>query len=77
MSAKTMKFPYQDTLFSYASSLVDLVKTDEVENILIAGRLKNGEVFTGRFDVSHAEMMTLIGYLQAEAIRRCEEEVEE
>lgn len=77
MADNTTKLPYRNTPLSFVSSVLDMAKEDEVDNILVAGRMKNGEVFTGYCQMTHAEMMTLIGYLQARAMdRRHEEEFE-
>lgn len=66
----TVKMPYRDSLASFIDSLLDMAKGEELTNIMVAGRTSDGEVVTGSSNVNHAEMMTLIGYLQVHAMEK-------
>lgn len=65
---KIVRFPYQNTPFSFATSIVDMVKENEVQCMLVAGRMNDGELFMGRSHVSYEEMMNLIHHLQMYAL---------
>ena len=62
-----VKFPQGDSLIGFVANLLDLVRDGKIETIIFAGEMADGNIVTGRYDVDHATMMSLIGHLQTHA----------